>query len=776
MPAAQTIGRFQLVKTLASSAQGKVYLADDPHLQRRVAIKTVQLDATHDLAKQVQTLLEEARIVSKLHHPNIVALYDADEARGTPYLVFEFVDGSTLTDAIRQQSPLALSRALEIALQILEGVGYAHQHKVIHGDLRPGNIMLDRKGRARVMNFGISRRQAMRAAAEAAPYQAPESESGSDGSPQADIFSLGMILYEMLGGAAIAHESALGRDGSGIPPLSQCNAEVDAPLDAIIFKALSPNPGYRYQSVQEMIEALNTYRHPPRKPMAAGGGKGDAIDFLLGRMRHKSDFPALSQTISTINKLVAAEGRGLMMLSAAVLKDFALTNKLLKLVNSAAYGQYGTISTVSRAVVILGFDAIRSLAMTLVLFENLQNKPHAAHLKDDIVASLYGAILATRLQAKLNVRDSEEVFICAMFHNLGRLLVAFYFREEMEAIQNQVLHSSVDEDKAAIKVLGVGYEEVGVAVAHAWNFPAKIIHSMQKLDPERVRRPTSEEDKLQVLANLSHDLCHIARATPPAEKGKRLAALTQRYAPALSLPDSQATSLIEEALKELLKESGLLNFDLTESDFYAKVSAWAMLAGLSQGKGSASPAAAANTLAAARLADSAPEPRIVLSAGLQDITDTLVGDYQLNDVLLIILETMYRAMGFSRALLCIRDARNNTMSARFGLGRDADAIVKAFSFPLDDATPSVFHAAVSQGADIFIADTQDAIKNRIPAWYRKLVPAQSFIVFPIMLNNKALGLFYGDCDEAGKLALQAHELGLLKALRNQAILAIKQKF
>ncbi|MHB9118218.1 MAG: HDOD domain-containing protein [Burkholderiales bacterium] len=769
MPAAQTIGRFRLVKTLASSAQGQVYLADDPHLQRRVTIKTVQLDASPDTEKQVQALLVEARLVSKLHHPNIVALYDADEVRGTPYLVFEFVDGATLREALSQEGRVTLGRALEIALQILEGVGYAHQHKVAHGDLRPANVMLDRKDRARVMNFGVVRRQAggPSAAAEAAPYLAPETVPESQGSPQGDIFSLGMILYEMLCGAALAPD----RHDGAIPPPSQCNAEADAPLDTILFKALSPDPRYRYQSAQEMIEALNAYRHPPRKPSAADSGKGDAIDFLLGRMRHKSDFPALSQTISTINKLVAAEGKGLMILSAAVLKDFALTNKLLRLVNSAAYGQYGTISTVSRAVVILGFDAIRSLAMTLILFENLQNKPHAAHLKDDIVASLYGAILATRLQAKLNLRDSEEVFICAMFHNLGRLLVAFYFPEEMEEIQNQVQHAGVDEDKAAIKVLGVNYEEMGVAVAHAWNFPEKIIHSMQKLDPERVRHPASEEDKLQVLANLSHDLCYIARATPPAEKGKRLLALSQRYAPALSLPDSQATSLIEEALKELLKESGLLNFDLKESDFYAKVSAWAMLAGLSQGKGSAAAAAPA---AAGPMA--APEPRLVLSAGLQDITDTLVGDYQLNDVLLIILETMYRAMGFSRALLCIRDARNNTMSARFGLGRDADAIVKGFSFPLDDATPSVFHAAINQGSDIYIADIQaDAIKNRIPAWYRKLLPAQSFIVFPIMLNNKAIGLFYGDRDEPGKLEFQANELGLLKALRNQAILAIKQK-
>lgn len=766
MPAAHSIGRFNLVKTLASNAQGKVYLADDPHLQRRVTIKTVQLDAALDKEKQVQTLLDEARLVSKLHHPNIVALYDADEEQGTPYLVFEFVEGSTLAESIGPQGTLALSGALEIALQILEGLGYAHQHKVVHGDLYPGNIMLDRKGRARIMNFGISRRQP--GEVRAAPYHAPEDVSGNGGSPQADIFSLGMILYEMLCGPAILPG---GQDGSGIPPASQCNAEVGEPLDAILFKALSPNPGYRYQSAEEMIEALNTYRHPSRKLPTANGGKGDTIDFLLGRMRHKSDFPALSQTISTINKLVAAEGKGLMILSAAVLKDFALTNKLLRLVNSAAYGQYGTISTVSRAVVILGFDAIRSLAMTLILFENLQNKPHAAHLKDDIVASLYGAILATRLQAKLNLRDSEEVFICAMFHNLGRLLVAFYFPEEMEEIQNQVQHAGADEDKAAIKVLGVSYEEMGVAVAHAWNFPEKIIHSMQKLDPERVRRPASEEDKLQVLANLSHDLCRIARATPPAEKGKRLLALSQRYAPALSLPDSQATGLVEDALKELLKESGLLNFDLKESDFYAKVSAWAMLAGLSQGKGSAAAApAAADPM-------TAPEPRLVLSAGLQDITDTLVGDYQLNDVLLIILETMYRAMGFSRALLCIRDARSNTMSARFGLGRDADAIVRGFSFPLDDAVPSVFHAAIKQGSDIFIADIQaDAIKNRIPAWYRKLIPAQSFIIFPIMLNNKAIGLFYGDRDEPGKLAFQANELGLLKALRNQAILAIKQKF
>jgi len=144
-------------------------------------------------------------------------------------------------------------------------------------------------------------------------------------------------------------------------------------------------------------------------------------------------------------------------------------------------------------------------------------------------------------------------------------------------------------------------------------------------------------------------------------------------------------------------------------------------------------------------------------------------------VLRMILETMYRGIGFTRVLLCVRDPTQNALRGRFGFGPDIDQVIKrGFSVSLAP-TRDAFYAAVSQGADVFIEDVNgDKIREHIPEWYRKLVPARSLVLFPVMINKKAVGLFYADCDAGHQIQLGSAELNLLKTLRNQAVLAIKQ--
>ena len=172
------------------------------------------------------------------------------------------------------------------------------------------------------------------------------------------------------------------------------------------------------------------------------------------------------------------------------------------------------------------------------------------------------------------------------------------------------------------------------------------------------------------------------------------------------------------------------------------------------------------------------EPQVdaqaVLTAGIQDISNTLIDGFQLNDILRIILETMYRAMGFRRVVLCIRDAKAGVMQGRFGFGPDANEVARAFRFPLS-FTPDIFHAATSKGVDILISDIDDPkIASRIPDWYRKAVPAHSFVLFPLNIKSNPVALIYADRDEPGGIAIPEKELQLLRTLRNQAILAIKQ--
>ena len=802
MPA--KIGRFELVRVLGKGAQGTVYLALDPHLQRQVAIKTLHVGEGENRERSIKALLDEARIVSKFQHPNIVTVYDAGEHEGSPYLVFEYVEGTTLAALLKKQAPLPVARAGEIAAQILDGIAYAHQKQIAHRDLKPANIMIDSNGTARIMDFGIARSMSQEKipAAElfGTPfYMAPEYISHGVFDPRSDIFSVGMMLYEMLTGTPAVQgrssQEVLDRIVNQVfAPPSARNSGISEQLDGIVQKALAKNPLDRFEQAGAMRQALQNYLEPEaqvEEKLPADAAQS-TVEFLLRRMRHKSDFPALSKTISDINSIVSSEQDGADTLSRVILKDFALTNKLLKIVNTAVYAQFGnTVSTISRAVVILGFEAIRNAAITLLLFEHLQNKAQANHLKDEAIAAFFNGIIGKEIALKSGVRDVEEAMICAMFHNLGKLLATFYFYEESLEISKRMQQKGITEAQASHEILGVSFEELGIGISSAWHFPDRIVHSLRKVTEDRVRKPANDGDKLRVISSLSSDLSRIAANTPIEDRSRELKRLVARYGGALSMSEQSLGSVMEHSLREIASHAAILNINMPQSAFIKKVTHWSGSAATAAQEAAGAGGTTVvldetlqdtllKTSPVGELRDDAaggaatPDAGGVLAAGIQDITNSLVGDFTLNDVLRMILEAMYRGMGFTRVLLCVRNAATNTMNGRFGYGPDIDAIARLFKFPLSYA-PDVFHVALSKGVDVMISDINaENIKDKVPAWYRKSVPAQSFVIFPVMLNKAPIAMIYADMDHAA-MSLPAKELNLLKTLRNQAVLAIKQK-
>jgi len=151
-----------------------------------------------------------------------------------------------------------------------------------------------------------------------------------------------------------------------------------------------------------------------------------------------------------------------------------------------------------------------------------------------------------------------------------------------------------------------------------------------------------------------------------------------------------------------------------------------------------------------------------------------VGDYALADILRIIIETMYRGIGFQHVLLCIKDARSNSMTAKFGFGPEIEEIIRRFRFPLG-GRKDIFDVALTRGADILISDIRDPkISGHIPEWFGRTVAAETFILFPLVIKNAPVGLIYADKANAGELVIPENVLSMLRALRNQAVLAIKQ--
>ncbi len=323
----------------------------------------------------VAALLQEARIVSALSHPNIVPLYDAGEDDGVFYLVFEYVEGHSLAALIRENGKLETSRAVEFAVALAQAVAYAHERDVLHRDIKPANVMITKDDVPRLMDFGIA---SSATAGDAASrllvgtpfYMAPEYISDGIYEPSSDVFALGVVLYEML----TAERPFRGGDSretvqriveADLVPASRLNDTVDEHLDALLAKSLAKRPAERFAGAAEMAAALAAYLAPADTPGQAHAGHG-TLDYLLRRIRHKGDFPALSATISAVNRAASSDREPVAILCNSILKDFALTGRLLKIVNASNLNQFGgAIGTVSRAVSILGYDTVRNVSMSL---------------------------------------------------------------------------------------------------------------------------------------------------------------------------------------------------------------------------------------------------------------------------------------------------------------------------------------------------------------------------------------------------------------------------
>jgi len=265
-------GRYEVIDELGKGAMGTVYRARDPMLHRTVAIKTVNMDLDRDeVADYEARFYQEARAAGGLNHPNIVTIYDIGKSGTIAYMAMELLEGNELRTIMAQGKALPVGRAIDIAAQAAEGLGYAHDHDVVHRDIKPANLMISREGLVKITDFGIARMRSAEVRTQTGVvlgsprYMSPEQVVGKRAEPRSDIFSLGVILYEMVTGKA----PFAGEDVSAImfqilnfvpPPPSSINPDAPEMLDFIVAKALAKSPGDRYASAREMASDLRECR------------------------------------------------------------------------------------------------------------------------------------------------------------------------------------------------------------------------------------------------------------------------------------------------------------------------------------------------------------------------------------------------------------------------------------------------------------------------------------------------------------------------------------
>jgi eukaryotic-like serine/threonine-protein kinase len=261
------LGRYRIQAELGRGAMGVVYKAHDPVLDRTVALKTIVLDEEAEEREDFHSrFFLEAKAAARLNHPALITIYDFGEEDGLAYMAMELLNGRELSVRMESAS-IPIREAVAIAEQVAEGLAFAHDSGVIHRDIKPGNIMLLPSGRIKIMDFGIARLKVSDLKTQLGTrlgtpkYMSPEQSTGSKLDHRTDIFSLGIVLYEMLTGAKLFRGDSLTNVLHNVanfepPPPSRIKPEVTQLLDLVVKRAMEKKPSARYASAWEMVDDL----------------------------------------------------------------------------------------------------------------------------------------------------------------------------------------------------------------------------------------------------------------------------------------------------------------------------------------------------------------------------------------------------------------------------------------------------------------------------------------------------------------------------------------
>jgi HD-like signal output (HDOD) protein len=478
------------------------------------------------------------------------------------------------------------------------------------------------------------------------------------------------------------------------------------------------------------------------------------LDLLWTRVRQRGDLPGFSRVVGAIVGAMRGDNDREFNMTKTVLSDPALTQRVLRLANSAMYSVFGQdINTVSKAVIVLGTDSIGHLALGLKLIDGLSEaSADSKGARTEMEKALMAGHVARQVACAATMLDSEEAVVCSMLHSLGRMMVAFYLPEMWPVIQARVAGGEA-EQAASQAVLGLGLDAVGRLVAQQWGLPAPLVNSLQDVVPQQSNEPLDHADWLAAVSTLSTrcaDVIVEAGADPAeADVTGALQQLTTDYAAMLGLDAEQLTGAIASARTAAAADPLFGKPQQPQAVVAPPVAA-------SFGK----------PIDAARL----------LARGVADMRGA-AASASTAQLLTMALETVFKGLGFTRTIAFLRNPDEARYEARLLLGEGVQELASRLVFE-DGYQPDVFHAALANDKMIFIENAQDpAFLSKLPRWWKKTLPsAHSFMVLPLTVNRRPVGLIYGDWDSGLPDAKITYaEVAPLDQLRVLVVKAIEQR-
>ncbi|HWI15482.1 MAG TPA: HDOD domain-containing protein, partial [Burkholderiales bacterium] len=499
----------------------------------------------------------------------------------------------------------------------------------------------------------------------------------------------------------------------------------------------------------------------------------ERLQALLGQ---KAELPALGASVAKVVQLSSSADQDIQQLANFILSDVSLTQRVLRVANSARFQTAaGPCRLVSKAIMLIGLDNVRSLALTALLLDKLSDRKKAARLRGEFTCSFFASILAREAAERMPGTSPEEASISALFKNLGRLLVVSLDLPLHEEIVAAAREQNIPENQAAVPIIGMTYAQLSGMVIRMWGMPESIAQAVEDIPPAAgdVSRLTQMQ-KTQVVVSFSNETAACMVGSVGQKRERLLTNVLKRYGAPLKLERATLNTLTETVGRDTINlTAGLgLGYLVEEAEASdeeemaaaheaeaasdlplelridaqvpSRGAAAAEAGADNKAKAAAASGATAPSAVSASLANvgAAPQPSPattleILLSYVQEIATTMAaGNMSLQDVFALVLEALYSGMKFKRVLGCLRDPVRGLYRCRTALGADRAEMLARFHFPLEYG-PDLFHAALAHQTDVHISDAADEkVASRLPAWYRGLLPsARSFFLLPLVVNK-----------------------------------------
>lgn len=519
-----------------------------------------------------------------------------------------------------------------------------------------------------------------------------------------------------------------------------------------------------------------------------------ARDRLLEKISGVTDLPALGSSVSRVVQMTSSDDEAVRDLAHFILSDVALTQKILRIANSVSYRTAsGTpVTTISKAIFLLGFENVKTCALAMLLVERMAGK-QARAVRAELAHALCASIVAHAMVRRSQFKDTEEAAVASLFKNIGRVLVAAHEHEAFAEITRLVEAGKHTPAQASLQVLGCSFDALGEAVLRGWSIPDSIVQALVP-PPAGVLKPArNRQEWMQQVAAFSSAAARLIPGMNDPGQEAAIKAVLTRFGGALALDQGRLMQLFANAAQEARVLARNSDLAMPEAEEEAAQSAAGPVSGAGA-RGSAEDADATAALLGEFLLESVDDAaalqiqarhasgkpvnaRDLLVAGVQDVTQMMSsGKCKVNDLILLVLETLYSSMGFRFATVCLKDVQSGQYRARIALGEKRDARQAAFTFSSASAR-DLFHLALENDADLMISEAAvPKIRELLPAWHRVLLPdARSFIVLPLVVQKRQLGLFYADRAEPAPEGVPPDETALIKTLKGQVLAALNPR-